>query len=122
MKNTLKLAALALAAMALMVACKNAPEATEDTVAIDTTPIEEVVEDTMPAIDTVEVVAEPVAKKATAKKATKKEQKNDLTVTVKTDESGKTIMTSKATRVPKSEIKIDMGNNGKEEAPLKQMK
>ncbi len=88
MKKTLKLASLALAAMALMVACKNAPEATEDTVAIDTTPIEEVVEDTLPAIDTVAPVetAKPVAKATTKKKADKADN-----ATKTTDETGFTV-------------------------------
>ena len=88
MKKTLKFAAIALSVMALTVACKSAPEATEDTL-IDTTPIEEIVEDTMPMIDTVEVApAEPV-KKATPKTKKAPEQKagnnGELKMEIKAD-------------------------------------
>jgi len=115
MKNTLKLASLAIAAMALMVACKNAPEATEDTTPIDTTPIEEIVEDTMPAIDTVEVApAEPAkpaakpAKKATTKKA---ESENISVKQVENNGSDITISTSTAKRPSKGDLKLNMDKN-----------
>ena len=108
MKKTLKLAAFAVAAMSLMVACKNAPEAVEE----DTTPIEEVieevVEDTMPVIDTVEVaVEEPAApaKKATSKKkATTPEQQINKTTT----KDGKTIMS-----VGNGDVKMEIKADGK---------
>ena len=68
MKNTVKFAALALAAMALTVACKNNNSTVEDTLPVDTLPvIEEVAEDVTLDVDTV-TVAEPVAKKASTKK------------------------------------------------------
>ncbi len=108
MKKTLKLAAFALAAMALMVACKNAPEATEDTTPIDTTPIEEIVEDTMPVIDTVEVApAEPVkpAKKATPKKNTNTSEQK---ITKTTTNDGKTIMS-----VGNGNVKMEIKGDGK---------
>ena len=104
MKNTMKFAAIALATMALTVACKNAPEAVEDTTPIDTTPIEEIVEDTMPMIDTVEVAAEPV-KKATPKKKSTSEQK----ITTVTTKDGKTI---KAVG-NNGEVKMEMKADGK---------
>lgn len=67
MKKTFKFAAIALVAISLMAACKNAPEATEDTTVMDTAMIEEAVEDTT-VEDTVVVEEEaPVAKKATPK-------------------------------------------------------
>lgn len=102
MKKTLKFAAIALSVMALTVACKSAPEATEDTL-IDTTPIEEIVEDTMPMIDTVEVApAEPV-KKATPKTKKAPEQK----ITTITTKDGKTITAAGNNGELKMEIKAD---------------
>lgn len=104
MKKTFKFAAIALAAMSLTVACKNAPEATEDTTPIDTTPIEEIVEDTMPMIDTVEIApAEPV-KKATPKK--KAEPKEAITKT--TTEGG---LTKAKINTGKVEIKMEEQQN-----------
>lgn len=104
MKKTLKLASLALAAIALMVACKNAPEATEDTTPIDTTPIEEIVEDTMPAIDTVEVApaepAKPAVKKAPAKK---KEEVKTIEVESKLDGKKMKVVTNETTLEIKAE-------------------
>lgn len=69
MKKYFRLAAIAVVAMALTVACKSKAENAEDTIVEDTVAIEEVVEE---VIDTVaeELVAEPVKKTtATAKKA-----------------------------------------------------
>ena len=69
MKKYFRLAAIAVVAMALTVACKSKAENAEDTIVEDTVAIEEVVEE---AIDTVaeELVAEPVKKTTTtAKKA-----------------------------------------------------
>ncbi|MBP5526844.1 MAG: hypothetical protein J6X79_00145 [Bacteroidales bacterium] len=66
MKKTIKLAAIALVAMSLTVACKS--KATE--VVEDTTPIEEmVIED---VVDTLEEVAEEVVPEEPVKKVTKK--------------------------------------------------
>lgn len=115
MKSTVKILALAVSAMALMVACKNAPEATEDTLAIDTTPIEEVVEDTMPAIDTVEVVAEPVVKKAATKKAVKKEEQKEVKSATK---NGKTIVNVSANDA-KVTVKVDESKSGDYKLPSK---
>ncbi len=74
----IRIAALAVAACGLMVACNNnAPAELVDTVVpIDTTVVEELI-DTLPVVDT-PVVEQPVVKKAaTAKKktTTKKEEK-----------------------------------------------
>lgn len=77
MKLNIKIAALALAVMGLTVACKGKSEPVEDTTAIDTITIEEVVDT---AIDTVAVEEVEVAP-APAKKAVKKaENKSGLTV------------------------------------------
>ena len=75
MKKTFRLLALAAVSMIVAVACNNAPEATEDTTAVDTPAVEEMVEDTTPVIDTIaeEPVAETPAKK-TAKKPAKKQE------------------------------------------------
>lgn len=77
MKKNLRIAALAVAACGLMVACNNnAPAELVDTVVpIDTMVVEELI-DTMPVVDT-PVVEQPVVKKATTKKAeTKKAETN----------------------------------------------
>ena len=68
MKKYFRLAAIAVVAMALTVACKSKAENAEDTIVEDTVAIEEVVEE---VIDTVaeELVAEPVKTTTTAKKA-----------------------------------------------------
>lgn len=68
MKKYFRLAAIAVVAMALTVACKSKTENAEDTIVEDTVAIEEVVEE---VIDTVaeELVAEPVKTTTTAKKA-----------------------------------------------------
>ncbi|MBP5341026.1 MAG: hypothetical protein J6Y52_01520 [Bacteroidales bacterium] len=114
MKTTFKFVAIALAAMSLTVACKNAPEAVEDTTPIDTTPIEEIVEDTMPMIDTVEVApAEPVKKATPKKKAPAKEA-----VTKTTTKDGKTIMTINTDNT-KMEIKADGKAAVEATAPVK---
>lgn len=113
MKTTFKFIALAVSAMALMVACKNAPEATEDTTPIDTTPIEEIVEDTMPAEDTVAVVVEQPVKKATAKKATQKEETK-----VSVTKNGKTIVNVSAND-GKVSVKADESKTGDFSLPKK---
>ena len=68
MKKYFRLAAIAVVAMALTVACKSKAENAEDTIVEDTVAIEEVVEE---VIDTVaeELVAEPVKTTTTTKKA-----------------------------------------------------
>ncbi len=73
MKKAFKFVALAAFAMMVAVACNNAPEATEDTTAIDTPAVEEMVEDTTPVIDT--IAEEPVAE-TPAKKTARKLQRN----------------------------------------------
>ena len=88
MKKTFKFAAIAIAAMALMTACNNAPETTEDTTAIDTPEvIDTPVVDTIVA-DTVAVVEETPA--TTAKKSNKKTS-NKKAVTETKTEGGKVI-------------------------------
>lgn len=82
MKKNFRIAALAMAACGLMVACNNnAPAELVDTVVpIDTMVVEELI-DTMPVIDT-PVVEQPVVKKtATKKAATKKTETPTNTVT-----------------------------------------
>jgi len=81
MKANFRIVALALAAMALTVACKNAPtEEVADTMpAIDTTVIDTVVEEE-PVVE--EPVAQP-APKATAKKKSKVEEVVEDVKTVK---------------------------------------
>lgn len=118
MKSIVKIAAFAVAAMSLMVACKNAPEAVEE----DTTPIEEVieevVEDTMPVIDTVEVaVEEPAApaKKATTKKATVKKGKTEVTVTTTTTDDGHTLLQASGER-PTGKLTLENKNKGGEKS------
>ncbi len=81
MKANFRIVALALAAMALTVACKNAPtEEVADTMpAIDTTVIDTVVEE--PVVE--EPVAQQPAPKATAKKKSKVEEVVEDVHTVK---------------------------------------
>ena len=81
MKANFRIVALALAAMALTVACKNAPtEEVADTMpAIDTTVIDTVVEE--PVVE--EPVAEQPAQKATVKKQSKVEEVVEDVQTVK---------------------------------------
>ena len=119
MKSIVKIASIAVAAMALTVACKNAPEAVEDTTPIDTTPIEEVVEDTMPMIDTVEVApvetTKPVAKKATTKKATAKQDNTEVTVTTITTKEGETILKASGER-PSGKLTLQNKKTGEEKS------
>ena len=76
MKKTFKLVAIALTATALMAACKGAPETTEEP--IDTIEaIEEVVEDTTPAVDTTVATPAPEAQATTKKAAKKAEPKSE---------------------------------------------
>ena len=114
MKSIVKIASIAVAAMALTVACKNAPEAVEDT-----TPIEEVVEDTMPMIDTVEVApvetTKPVAKKATTKKATAKQENTEVTVTTITTKEGETILKASGER-PSGKLTLQNKKTGEEKS------
>ena len=81
MKKNFKIAALAMAACGLMVACNNnAPAELVDTVVpIDTMVVEEII-DTMPVVDT-PVVEQPVVKKAAPKKAATKKEEPKNTVT-----------------------------------------
>ena len=70
MKKAFKLAAMAVAIVGLMAACKqNAPE-TADTTPIDTMMVEEFTD----TVDTVEAVAEEEPVKTTAKKTTAKKE------------------------------------------------
>lgn len=115
--KTIKLAAIALSAIALTVACKNAPEATEDTTPIDTTPIEEIVEDTMPAIDTVEVApAEKPAEKPAAKPAAKtvkvKKQESTPEITKTTTENG--VVLRAPAKTEKEKIVVEKKNTREE--------
>lgn len=115
MKKATKIACMAFATVALMAACKNAPEATEDTL-IDTTPIEEIiVEDTMPIEDTVAVVVEQPVKKATAKKAAKKD---DATVTITKTEGGLSVRTTNA-KDPKATGSIKLDTKAEEAQRIK---
>lgn len=88
MKKTFKFVAIALATVAMMAACKNAPEATEDTVA-DTM---EVI-DTMPVVDSIaeEPVVEETPAPAAKKPAAKKTTPATPAVTKEQTEGGRTI-------------------------------
>lgn len=79
MKKTVKILAFALVAMAMAVACNNAPEVPADTIDTTIDTIDTIVEDT---IDTVEEVAEEAApvKKATTKKTTTTKKEDNTTV------------------------------------------
>lgn len=108
MKNIFKLAAIAVVAMSLAVACKGnkAEEPAEDTM-----PVEEIVMDT---IDSVEMVAEEVIPeepvKTTAKKVTKKEENkvSDVVVAPVAEKGAKAGV--KKTKEVKSEEKIENTN------------
>ena len=80
MKKYFRLAAIAVVAMALTVACKSKAENAEDTIVEDTVAIEEVVEE---VIDTVaeELVAEPVKKTTTTTTAKKADEGMTLKAT-----------------------------------------
>ena len=91
MKKTFKVLALAVVSMMVAVACNNAPEATEDTTAIDSTPVEAVVEDTTPVLDTVPAVEEtPAPAKKTTKKTTDKKVDNNTSAADQTLDKAKT--------------------------------
>lgn len=81
MKKYFRLAAIAVLAMGLTVACKSKTEApVEDTL------IETIVEDT---VDTIEEVAEEVAVEEPTKPAVKKEEKKESKLAVSTDNSSR---------------------------------
>ena len=84
MKKNFRIAALAVAACGLMVACNNnAPAELVDTVVpIDTMVVEELI-DTMPVVDTPVVEQPVVAKKATPKKAATKKTETPTNATTK---------------------------------------
>lgn len=89
MKKTFKLLAIAAISMMVAVACNNAPEATEDTTAIDTPAVEEMVEDTTPVVDT--IAEEPVVEtpaKTTKKPAKKQETKKPTAADQNLDNAG----------------------------------
>ena len=89
----IRIAALAVAACGLMVACNNnAPAELVDTVVpIDTTVVEELI-DTMPVVDT-PVVEQPVVKKAATpkKKTTTKKEEKPYTVSTKINTQKKSV-------------------------------
>lgn len=83
MKKTFKLAAIALVAMSLMVACKSkTAEVVEDTM-----PVEEMVIDT---IDTIEEVVEEVVVEEPVKKVATKTTKKEETPSIKPTDLNKT--------------------------------
>ena len=108
MKANFRIVALPLAAMALTVACKNAPtEEVADTMpAIDTTVIDSVVEEDTP--DTV-VVEKVVVKNAPAKQKSKVEQVVEDVNTVKKA----TLETKKDVQEVVGELKKGEGNSTK---------
>jgi outer membrane biosynthesis protein TonB len=73
MKKAFKLVALAAFAMVLAVACDRTPKENNDSTTIDSTPVQDVIEDTTPVIDTIPVVEEP---QTTTKQNTKKPSTN----------------------------------------------
>ena len=105
MKANFRIAALALAAMALTAACNNAPtEEVGDTMpAIDTTVIDTLPEE--PAVDTVVIVK--TVEKAPAKKKSKVEQVVEDVNTVKKA----TLETKKDVQEVVGELKQGEGNN-----------
>ena len=94
MKKNFRTIALAIAVMGLVAACNNNTQTEEvlDTVVIDTTPVEVVI-DTTPVVDTPVVAAEPVKKAPAKKKATAKKEEPKLGKSV-TKEDGVTITTT----------------------------
>lgn len=91
MKKNIKIAALALTAMALMAACNNNTQTEEliDTMpVIDTTVVEEII-DSVPVVDTPVVATAPA--KATKKTATKKAAEDVKTLKKATLETKKDI-------------------------------
>lgn len=93
MKKNIKIAALALTAMALMAACNNNTKTEEliDTMpVIDTTVVEEII-DSVPVVDTPEVAPAPAKKAATKKTATKKAAEDVKTLKKATLETKKDI-------------------------------
>ena len=87
MKKSFKLAAIAVAAIALMTACNNAPEPAEDTTAVDTPEVIDTPAVDTVAVDTVAVVEETPAQ---TKKPAKKTNKQGAVTKVET-EGGRTI-------------------------------
>ena len=110
MKKNFRIAALAVAACGLMVACNNnAPAELVDTVIpIDTTVVEELI-DSMPVVDT-PVVEQPVVKKAaTPKKATTKKAEKTNTVSSQITPNTK----KKSVEEVKDQLKEGEGNTTK---------
>lgn len=87
MKKTFKFAAIAIAAMALMTACNNAPETTEDTTAVDTPEVIDTPVVDTPAVDTTVVEEAP----ATNAKKPAKKTSNKKAVTETKTEDGRAI-------------------------------
>ena len=110
MKKVIRLAAIALAAMALTTACNNNAEEATDTMPVDTIDtidtIEEVVEDTTPIVD---VTPAPATKKAAAKPAAKKEEPK---VTINTDPAAQGDKSGLTINTKKGSLTATKGENG----------
>lgn len=110
MKKSFKFIACLFAVSALAVACNNAPEATEDTTAVDTPEVIDTPVVDTPAIDTVAPVEEPVVAKKPAKKQNKVQQRTDV---AKKAEAGRDITGLKKADVAKQ------GSNALQDDKLK---
>jgi len=93
----IKVFALAVAAMALTVACNNKPAEVEDTLVEDTTVIEEIVDEEVADSTTVAVAETPAAKPAKPAVAKKEEKKAEPTVNYNNDGT-KTVTSERRTR------------------------
>lgn len=112
MKKTFKLAAIALASLSLMVACKNAPEAPAPVE--EETPAVEAIDAAVEEEEVVEEVAEatPAPKKAEAKAETKE----PATVEVISKKDGKKM------RVVTDDAKVEINEEAVTVKPLKRKK
>ena len=109
MKKYFRLAAIAVLAMGLTVACKSKTEApVEDTL------IETIVEDT---VDTIEEVAEEVAVEEPTKPAVKKEEKNESKLAVSTDNNSSRRNRSAAEKAEKTITDNTVKNANLQAAP-----
>lgn len=109
MKKVIRLAAIAIVAMAMTTACNNNAEQVEDTVntdtvAVDTTPVEE------PVVDTPVVEETPAAPKAKATKPAAK--KEEAKVTINTDPKAQGDKSGLTVSTKKGDLTVTKGENG----------
>ncbi len=107
MKNIFKLAAIAIVALSLTVACKS--NKTEEPIE-DTTPVEELA--VIDTVDTVEAVAEEVAAEEPVKKVVKKaETQESKTIEVKPTELGVKDQSKRGATKTVEQAPVTTGNN-----------